>query len=64
MVIFKRVSRENQVCKHIFLLHHPVAGKRLKLQSKMKQIYGKAFLYFLILKQFYTALEGSLFVVK
>ena len=29
--IFKRVSRENQVCNHIFLLHHSVAGTRLKL---------------------------------
>ena len=37
MAIFKRVSRENQVCNHIFyifLLHHSIAGKRLKLQSK------------------------------
>ena len=43
MAIFKRTSRENQVCNHIFLLHHSEAGKRLKLQLKMKQIYGKAF---------------------
>ena len=28
--IFKRVFRENQVCNHIFLLHHSVAGTRLK----------------------------------
>ena len=32
--IFKKVFRENQVCNHIFLLHHSVAGTRLKLQSK------------------------------
>ena len=29
---FKTVSRENQVCNHIFLLHHSVAGKRHELQ--------------------------------
>ena len=41
--IFKRVSRENQVCNHIFLLHHSVAGTRLKLQSKNKTNLWKGF---------------------
>ena len=41
--IFKRVSRENQVCSHIFLLHHSVAGTRLKLQSKNKTNLWKVF---------------------
>ena len=47
--IFKRVFQENQVCNHIFLLHHSIAGTRLKLQLKIKQISGKAFLYLLTL---------------
>ena len=42
-VIFKTVSRENQVCNHIFLLHHSVAGTRLKLQSKIKTNLWKGF---------------------
>ena len=44
--IFKRVSRENQVRNHIFLLHHSVAGTRLKLQSKNKINLCKLFLFF------------------
>ena len=35
------------MCNHIFLLHRSVAGNKLK--QKIKQIYGKAFLYFLTL---------------
>ena len=41
--IFKRVFRENQVCNHIFLLHHLVAGTRLKLQLKNKTNQWKGF---------------------
>ena len=44
--IFTRVSRENQVRNHIFLLHHLVAGTRLKLQSKNKINLWKLFFFF------------------
>ena len=41
--IFKSVFRENQACNHMFLLHHSVAGTRLKLQSKNKTNLWKGF---------------------
>ena len=50
MAIFKRVARENQVCNHIFLLHHSVAGKRLKLQSKNETNLWEGFFVLLDLK--------------
>ena len=46
------------MCNHIFLLHHSVAGKDLSSNQKIKQIYGKAFLYFLALNNIKQVISG------
>ena len=53
LLFSREFPRENQVCNYIFLLHHSVAGTRLKRQSKNKTNLWKGFCVLLTLIQEY-----------